>query len=249
MRLQGKTAIVTGGATGIGHAIAQCFVGAGAETYILDRDQEGIKNLSKVYPPTIGYGQALLCDVSVEAQLESTIQRIISRGSIHILINNAGINPVSSKVTETTEKQWDEVMEQNLKGVFLTSRKVIPHMAPKGSIINIASILGQVGARDCSAYSASKGAIIALTKSMALDYAPKLRVNCICPGAVQTKMFNAYLARTDDPDNERQRIVANIPLERLGTVEDVAHAALFLASDEAAWITGAALVVDGGDSI
>jgi NAD(P)-dependent dehydrogenase (short-subunit alcohol dehydrogenase family) len=187
----------------------------------------------------------LACDVGDKQQ---ALDSILSHHPIDILINNAGINPRLPVLPRPLPMSGCTPPQQSRQRLFV-SRAVIPHMTSGGAIINISSILGLVGAKDCAAYAASKGGILALTRSMAMDHAPEIRVNCICPGPVETAMFEEYLARCDHPAAERERIIQALPMKRLGEPRDVANAALFLASDEAAWITGATLVVDGGDSV
>lgn len=244
MNLDGRTALVTGGGHGIGRAIVRRLAGQGARVHVLERDAAALDRLSRELPYAVGHA----CDVADERAVSEACSRIGSSGPLHILVNNAGINPSPGPLTETPPSQWDAVLETNLRGLFLVSRAALPLMTAGGSVVNIASILALTGVRACAAYTASKGAIEALTRAMAKDHAPSIRVNCVCPGAVETEMFETYLARTDDPEAERRRIAAGIPLGRLGRPEDVASAVAFLCSDDAAWITGVTLVVDGGDS-
>lgn len=248
MRLADKVAVVTGAAKGIGRHIALRFVRQGATVYALDRDQATLAELTHS-PVDSGRLRTLGCDCCSESSVQSAAATIAGETAIDILVNNAGINPSPRALTETSPEQWDRIIEGNLRSVYLVSRAFLPHISRGGAVLNIASILGLVGARSCSAYTASKGALISLTRSMALDYAPELRVNCICPGAVDTEMLQSYLLRSGDPSAERERILGEIPLQRLGVPEDIAGAAEFLVSDDASWITGAVLVVDGGDSI
>jgi len=182
--------------------------------------------------------------VSSEDDVGAGIAKTLAKfGKIDILQNNAGI-AVRHPVTEEDEANWYKCMAVNLKSVFLCSKHAIPHMLNRGgSIVNMASVTGKVGVRNRSAYSASKGAIVALTRNMALDYARfQIRVNCVCPGFTRTPLIKGLLA---DPEKER-RLVATHPLGRLGTPEDIANAIVFLASDLSSWITGQALAVDGG---
>jgi len=243
MTFSGKTILITGAASGIGLATAIQFAELGAVVFGLDK--KDLKQSRPYFPENLTFRS---CDVTADNELSATLTEILQNHSIDILVNNAAINPSPSSITETPTPLWEEVLETNLSSIFNISKSIIPHMK-KGIIINISSILGIVGARQCAAYSASKGAIIALTKSMALDYAPNIRVNCICPGAIQTNMLETYLKRCPDPEAEKERIISAIPLQRLGTAQDIADAAIFLASDQASWITGISLIVDGGDSI
>lgn len=245
MRLKGKLALVTGGAGGIGLAMAKRFAEEDARVYVLD-----LQMPSMIQPVTqqapINF---LACDVADEDSIRQALEAIPSHHHIDILVNNAGINPAPASITQTAPNEWQHILHNNLNSVYLVSRAVIPRMTSGGTIINISSILGLIGAQGCTAYAASKGGILALTRSMAMDYAPEIRVNCICPGPVETAMFEEYLARCNNPGAERERILQALPMRRMGKPLDVANAALFLASNEADWITGVNLVVDGGDSI
>ncbi len=240
--LTGKTALVTGAASGIGLATAIRFAQSGARVIGLDKKAQ-VTSLA-CYHDSI---QGVACDVADADQLSNTLATILQNNTIDILVNNAGINPAPAAITETAASTWNEILETNLSSIYRVSKAVIPCMG-QGAIVNISSILALVGARNNAAYAAAKGAILSLTRSMAKDHGPDIRVNCICPGPVQTDMFEGYLTRCPDPEAERARIIAALPLQRLGTPAEVASAVLFLASAEAAWITGAILVVDGGDS-
>jgi NAD(P)-dependent dehydrogenase (short-subunit alcohol dehydrogenase family) len=236
MRLDGSVAIVTGGASGIGKACCQRMVQEGARVAIFDVHAEA---------PAGSGGLVIRCDVSDSAQVRSAVDQVLAAfGAIHVLVNSAGI-AVRKTVSELEEADWDRCVDVNLKGIYLISKYVLPHLTSGGSIIHIASAVGITGVRNRAVYTATKGAIVALTRNMALDYAERgIRVNCICPGFVQTPLLDGLL---HDPEKAR-RLVAMHPLGRLGTAEDIANAALFLASREAAFITGHALVVDGGFS-
>jgi len=248
MNFRNKTIIVTGGAQGIGLATAIAFARQGGQVYILDNNREALDPTgSGATHQRITY---MACDVTDEKAVNESITAVTAtQPRIDILINNAGINPAPAAIGATSPDDWQHIIDTNLTSLYLVTRSVLPQMAKGGAVVNIASILGIVGARNCSAYAATKAAIIALTKSLALDYAPDLRVNCICPGPVDTKMFADYLSRCPEPEQERRRITAAIPLQRLGTPDDIAKSVLFMASEENAWLTGAILVVDGGDSI
>jgi len=248
MKLRDRVTVVTGAAHGIGRAIALRFLEEGATVFALDHDERALVALAGEASSSSRVS-AFVCDCTDEGSVAAAAARIGEGGAIDVLVNNAGINPRPRSLTETEPADWDTVIEGNLRSVYLVSRSFIPRMASGGSVVNLGSILGLTGVKNCSAYTASKGAIIALTRSMARDYAPHLRVNCICPGAVETEMFETYLARSADPEAERRRIESAIPLGRLGTPEDVAEAVLFLASANASYVTGTVLTIDGGDSI
>lgn len=242
MRLAGKVAIITGGGSGIGQGIAMAFAHEGAKVVIAGRDQKKLDAVAREIGPA---GVAHQADVSQASDVSSLVGAAIVRfGGIHILVNNAAVL-LPGTAESHQEEDWDQTFNVNVRGLWLLSRAVLPHMrsASGGSIINIASVLSMVGARNRVAYSASKGAVLALTRAMALDHAPeKIRVNCICPGIVDTEM----VARFAMDDNARRQRIAMHPMGRYGQPEDIAHAAVFLASDESAWVTGAAFPIDGG---
>jgi NAD(P)-dependent dehydrogenase (short-subunit alcohol dehydrogenase family) len=248
MRLKDKVALITGGGRGIGQAIAELFACEGACVYAIDISIDIVKRSSQdsdgqtLYPI-----RNLAADITNQESLMDALDKVPDR--VDILVNNAGINIHPASLVETSAVEWNQIIAGNLTSIYQVSHALIPRMNRGGCILNIGSILGFRAAKSCSAYMSSKGGILALTKSMAIDCAPSLRVNCIAPGAVQTSMFSDYLSRCSDPDAERQRIQTAIPLARLGRPEDIAKAAVFLASDDAAWITGTTLVIDGGDSL
>jgi NAD(P)-dependent dehydrogenase (short-subunit alcohol dehydrogenase family) len=246
MLLEGKTAVITGAGSGIGQASAIAMAREGASVAILDSNEAAGRQTAQELTGQKVNATFFSVNVTSEEQVRAAMAQVISKfGRIDILHNNAGI-AIRHTVAEQDEQGWQTCMDVNLKGVFLCAKHVIPHMLDRGgSIINTASVTGIVGVRNRAAYSATKGAVVALTRNMALDYARyQIRVNCICPGFVRTPMAKALL---EDPIKEK-RLVDTHPLGRLGTPEDVANAVLFLASDLASWITGSALVVDGGFS-
>lgn len=242
MRLTGKVAIITGGGSGIGRGIAAAFAREGAKVVIAGRDSQKLDAVAKEIGPAC---VAHAADVSKRADIQKLVASTGEKfGGIHILVNNAGIL-LPGTAESLTEDDWDQTFSVNARGLWLLSREVLPHLraAGGGSIINIGSVLSLVAARNRVAYSASKGAVLAMTRAMALDHAPeKIRVNCICPGIVETEM----VARFSMDENARRQRVAMHPVGRFGQPEDIAQAAVFLASDESAWITGTAFPIDGG---
>jgi len=232
VRLQGKQAIVTGGASGIGAAIVERFLAEGAEVLAVDLNPVLMKS-SRL--------KALKCDVAKAVAAENL-------PDADILVCAAGIS-VGKALAETSDEDWDRVFAVNAKGTFLWFKAVLPSMLSKkkGSLIAIASQLAVAGPRNNCSYAASKGAVLSLVKSVALDYAGQgVRANALLPGATETPLLERAFARRDDPLAARETLRARHPLGRFGRPEEIAAAALFLASDEASFITGAALPVDGG---
>ncbi len=249
MRLEGKTALITGGSEGIGKATALLFCKEGATVGIMARTQE---NLDKVVFEAEGPGDIISykADVSNSGEIEQAVNDFYERfGKIDILFNNAGILEGGTVVT-TSEEVWDRTMDINVKGVYLTSKYAVPLMAKHGggSVINNSSVLGMVGMENCMAYNASKGAIRQITRSMALDHAgDNIRVNSICPGYIKTKMDPEFMGNPPDAEEQLDKIAADmIPLVRRAEPEEVAQSVLFLASDESKYMTGSDLVIDGG---
>lgn len=244
MRLAGKAAIITGGSGGIGKAIAAAFVREGARVVICGRVPGKLEHAAKEIGSSC---LAVTADVSDHGTPDRLVaQALESFGRIDTLVNNAGVL-LPGTAESLTETQWDQTYNINVRAVWQLSRAVLPHMrnAGGGSVINIASVLSFLGARNRVAYAASKGAVMAMTRAMALDHATeKIRVNCICPGIVETEMVAAFNL---DETARQQRIAAH-PMGRFGQPEDIAGLAVFLASDEAAWVTGAAFPADGGYS-
>ena len=249
-RLDGKVALVTGAGSGIGEQIARLYARQGAAVVIGDRDEAGGMRVTEAIIAAGGQAHYHHLDVTDAASAEAAVRAAVTAfGGVHILVNNAGIGYVGD-LLETEEGDFAQVMAVNVTGVFLCARAVVRHMADHGGVIvNIASVAGIVGVARRFAYGASKGAVIAMTKSMAVDLVARgIRVNCICPGTIQTPFVEGYLDRfhKDNKEETRAQLNARQPLGRLGRPEEVAHAALYLASDEAAFATGSALVLDGG---
>ena len=249
MRLDGQSAVITGGSMGIGKAIALLFSREGCRVVIADIDKVKGAETQKEIEGQGGDCLFVKCDVSKAYDVRNMAEKATSFcRRIYILVNNAGIwRP--GRVTDLTEETWDQVLSTNLKGIFLVSREIIPHMqkAGGGSIINIASVAGLVGGRDASAYNASKGGVVNLTRGMALDFAKdNIRVNCLCPGLTESAQGDMVVAHYAPGQDPKTAMKAWQPLPRVGTAQDAAKAVLYLASDESAFATGSILVVDGG---
>jgi NAD(P)-dependent dehydrogenase (short-subunit alcohol dehydrogenase family) len=246
--LQGKVALVTGAGSGIGRAIARLYAKEGAAVALADVDEAAGAAAAKEIAGLNGRACFIRADVSRAEDCAGAVTETASTfGALHLLVNCAGIIRRAT-VTELSEAEWDRVMEVNVKSVFLLSRAAIPLLAlTGGGIINIASGWGLAAGPRAAAYCASKGAVVLLTKAMAIDHAAQgIRVNCICPGDTDTPMLRQEARELGQPEAEFLADAARRPLGRLGRPEDVAQAALFLASDASAFITGASLVVDGG---
>ena len=245
MRLQNKIAIITGAGSGIGRGIALAFVKEGAKIVVADWSEEGGKETVEQIRKIKGEAVFIKTDVSKAADIDKMVKTCLDKfGRIDILVNNAGIVKFGP-LHETTEEDWDAVLDVNLKSVFLGSKRVIPEMLKQGqgNIISTTSIAGLVGFENIGHYCASKGGIIALTREMALEYAKsKINVNCIAPGVIKTAMTKDMLA---DPA-QKQFLESSTPYPRVGEPEDIAYAAVYLASDESDFVNGHVLVVDGG---
>jgi len=249
MKLEGKSALITGGGEGIGRATALLFCNEGANVGIMGRTSS---KLEQVVNESDGPGKmvALPGDVSIEEDVKRVVDEFYNLfGRIDILFNNAGILEPGTIVT-TSMDVWDRTIDINIKGVFLMSKYVVPLMAKHegGSIINNSSVLGMVGAENCVAYNASKGAVRQISKSMSLDHAKEnIRVNSICPGYIKTKMDVVFMGNPPDAEEQLDKIAADmIPLVRRAEAIEVGQAVLYLASDESRYITGSDLVIDGG---
>jgi NAD(P)-dependent dehydrogenase (short-subunit alcohol dehydrogenase family) len=248
-RLEGKVAIITGASSGIGRASALLFSKEGAKVIVADIDLKGGKETVKMIKEEGGEAAFVKVDVSKSDDAELMVKTAIERYSkLDILFNNAGINP-SGTAVNTPEEVWDKVINVNLKGVFLGSKYAIPEMAKRGGgvIINTASVSGLVATGDEIAYVASKGGVVMLTRGMALDHAQQnIRVNCVCPAVTATPLIDKWLATVDEPEKVRQWAADMSLFKRLAKPDEIAYAALFLASDESSYVTGSALAVDGG---
>ena len=249
--LENKIALVTGAGSGIGAAIAETFAQAGAFVFVTDRDEKGGSAVAKGIKAQKREAEFLPLDVTSEENCQRVAQTVVStKNRLDILVNNAGIGHVGT-LLQTTGADLDRMYAVNVRGVFNVTRVFLPDMLKRksGCIINLASIGGVVGVRDRVAYCTTKFAVAGLTKSMALDHAKDgVRVNCICPGRVETPFVAARLAEYPDPEKARQEMSATQAVGRMGKPEEIAAAALYLASDESAFVTGTEFIIDGGFS-
>jgi len=250
-RLDGKSAIVTGAGSGIGRAIALTFAASGARVVVLDRDLAAAAGTAAAIRNAGGAADAIECDVAGAGSVQSAFERVDAAGArVDILVNNAGIAHVGT-VENTAEADFDRVYAVNVKGIYLCSQAGVRRMIRDGGgvILNLASIASLIGLKDRFAYSMSKGAVLAMTRSIAVDYVKQgIRCNCICPARVHTPFIDGYLHRNyPGRESEMFRELSEYqPMRRMGTPEEVAALALYLCSDEASFITGQAYPIDGG---
>lgn len=247
MRFAEKVAVVTGGNAGIGRAIALKLVREGAKIAIVARNAERASVVLREVEKLNGEGCFVACDVTDSEQCRQAVDETVKRfGRINILVNNSGIAYRMRDVARTSVEEWQQTFAVNVHGMFYMCKYAIPHLVEsKGSVVNMASYLGLVGVRDMVAYCASKGAVVQMTKAMALDHAEAgVRVNCVCPGTVETDM----IATAWDEYGEGAEAVwkDKHPLKRISTPDEIANVICFLASDDASFITGAAIPIDGG---
>jgi NAD(P)-dependent dehydrogenase (short-subunit alcohol dehydrogenase family) len=250
MKLKDRVVVITGSGAGIGRASAQEFAREGARVVVADINFPGAEETAQEIAAAGGVARAVEVDVadadSVQRLARETLQAF---GNVHVLFNNAAVQ-VSKTLEETTLEEWNRQMAVNLGGIFLCSKCFLPHLRKtRGNILNMASVNGFFVEPLCAGYCATKGAIIALTKAMAIDHGPEgIRVNCICPGYIDAGMAWGYFEGQPDPATARATAAKLQALKRIGRPEEVARVAAFLASDEAAYMTGASVIVDGGFS-
>jgi 2-keto-3-deoxy-L-fuconate dehydrogenase len=241
-RLDGRTALVTGGASGIGASICSVFAAAGADVVVADLDLPRAQALAASLP---GNATALQCDITSQT---SVAEAFSSVPKLDCLVNNAGIGLVGG-VEDTELSDFQRLLNVNVTGAFLTTKQAMPLLlASHGSIVNLGSVAGLVGIKKRFAYCATKGAIVAMTLQLAVEYSKEIRVNCICPGTVDTPFVEGYLEKyhKHEKDTVREQLNQRQPLGRLGKPEEIAYLALYLASDEAGFTTGSVITIDGG---
>lgn len=240
-RLDNKVALVTGGASGIGEATSRIFAEAGAQVLICDIDAAKANALAAELPNA----KAAICDITNEEAVNALFAGI---PRLDVLVNNAGIGLVGG-IEETSIADFDKLYKVNVAGPFLMTRAAVPKLIEShGSIVNIGSVAGLVGVKKRFAYCATKGAVVMMTRQLALDYPTQFRVNCICPGTVETPFVEGYLEKYHKHEKEKVRaeIAARQPIGRLGKPTEIAYMALYLASDEAAFVNGSVQTIDGG---
>jgi len=252
-RVEGKVALVTGGGSGIGRTVCVRLAEEGAEVVVTSRNFEHVEATAAEVEAATGTAPlAFVLDVADRESVDAGVARAVEQyGRIDVLSNNAGVElPHGPAVVETTDEEWERLMRVNVTGYFWACRSALPHMQAGASIVNMASINSFIAWPNDTPYTTSKGALLQFTRSLALEAAPQaIRVNCVCTGVIDTPLNDSFLELADDPDQLRREYEAVSPFNRMGTVREVANCVLFLASDEASFVTGAALVVDGGTTI
>jgi 2-keto-3-deoxy-L-fuconate dehydrogenase len=248
-RVEGKVALVTGAGTGIGRAVCVRLAEEGADVVVTSQTAAHVEETCRLAAEASGRELlGLQLDVGDSGAVARVVGQVVERfGRIDILSNNAGIELVHGpSVVETTDDEWDRVFRVNVNGTFYACRAAIPHMPDGASIVNMASINSFVAWENDAPYTATKGAVLQLTRALALELASRnVRVNAVCPGVIDTPLTDAFLERAEDPEALRAEYAASSPLNRMGTAREVANCVLFLASADASFVTGSALVVDG----
>jgi NAD(P)-dependent dehydrogenase (short-subunit alcohol dehydrogenase family) len=246
--LDGRVALITGAASGQGRAAATSFAAHGASIAVIDMNDEGAEETVALVEKEGGAAIAVHADVSVKDDCARMVDEAVAAfGRLDVLYNNAAVQ-MSGRLVECTEEEWDRTIATNLNAVFWACRAALPVMleGERGSIINTASVLGLIGSEGYVAYGAAKAGLVALTRQIAVEYGPRVRANVIAPGSIDTPRFRRVAEEMDDTEDFLSGLARVIPLQRLGTAEDVAGIALFLASDQSAYVSGAVIPADGG---
>ena len=248
-RVAGKVALVTGAGTGIGRAVCIRLAEEGADVVVTSQTPAHVGETCRLAAEASGREPlGLRLDVGESTAVDVVVQQVVDRfGRIDVLSNNAGIELVHGpSLAETTDEEWERLFRVNVAGIFYACRAAVPHMPDGSSIVNMASINSFVAWENDAPYTATKGAVLQLTRALALELASReIRVNAVCPGVIDTPLTDAFLERAEHPDALRAEYAATSPFDRMGTAREVANCVLFLASDEASFVSGSALLVDG----